>query len=124
MSEPILRSEDFPEGYRLTSTSRGLRIEFLGEGAEPLPLDADQLARFGLKFQHDIYHPAGESSTSSSQGMVDQILGSMDRALALLQNQPEQPARKWDIANLKRARTLLANLNEKYLDEILGQKTS
>ncbi len=116
MSEPILRSEDFPEGYRLTSTSGGLRIEFLGGAADPLPLDADQLARFGLSFQHESYHPPGEAS--SSQGLVNQILGSLDRALALMQSQPEQPARKWDIANLKRARTLLENLDEKFIDEI------
>ena len=111
MPDPILRSEDFSEGYRLTSTSRGLRIEFLGGEPRPLSLDADQLARFGLGYQQDYFQPTGEPSGPGD--MVNQILGSLDRALGLLQSQPEQPARKWDIANLKRARTLLAGLEGK-----------
>ena len=53
MSEPILRSEDFPEGFRVTSTSKGLRIDCLSEAGKALILDREKLATFGLRFQHD-----------------------------------------------------------------------
>ena len=53
MPEPILRSEDFPEGFRITSTSKGLRIDCLCEAGRALILDREKLASFGLRFQHD-----------------------------------------------------------------------
>ncbi len=53
MPEPILRSEEFPVGFRITSTSTGLRIDCLCEPGKVLILDRDKLASFGLRFQHD-----------------------------------------------------------------------
>ena len=53
LPEPTQRSEEFSEGFRLTRTSTGLRIDCLCEPGRVLILDREKLASFGLRFQHD-----------------------------------------------------------------------
>ena len=59
MPEPILRSEEYPVGFRITSTSKGLRIDCLGEVGKWLTLDRKTLASFGLTLSQ---HPRPEET--------------------------------------------------------------
>ncbi len=38
MTKAVIRSEEFPEGYRITNTARGLIIEPIGSDQKPLEL--------------------------------------------------------------------------------------
>ncbi len=120
MPEPVLRSETFPEGYRLTSTSGGLRIESVEPDPKLLELNRDKLAAFGLRFIDDHYidvRPGKEP-----EGVVDQMLASLDRAIDLLKMQEHRGSWKWDIDNLKRVWTILGGLGEKVVQQILDEE--
>ena len=48
MPEAVIRSENYLEGYRLTTTKNGLQIDTIRANPKPLRLDLEQLARLGL----------------------------------------------------------------------------
>ncbi len=120
MPEPILRSETFPEGYRLTSTSGGLRIESVEPDPKLLELNRDKLAAFGLRFIDD--HYIDVTRGKEEEGVVDKMLASLDRAIDLLKMQEHRGSWKWDIDNLKRVWTILGGLGEKVVQQILDEK--
>ena len=45
MPEAVIRSENYVEGYRLTTTAGGLQIDTIRADPRPLRLDLKQLAR-------------------------------------------------------------------------------
>ena len=120
MPEPVLRSETLPEGYRLTSTSRGLRIESVETDPKPLELNRDNLAAFGLQFADD--HYIDVTPGQEAEGVVDKMVASLDRAISLMQVQGHRGSWKWDIDNLKRVWTILGGLDEKVVQEILDEE--
>ena len=120
MPEPVLRSETFPEGYRLTSTSGGLRIEAVEPDPKLLELNRDKLAAFGLRFADD--HYIDVTTGGKAEGVVDQMLASLDRAIDLLKMQEHRGSWKWDIDNLKRVWTILGGLGEKVVQQILDEE--
>ena len=120
MPEAVLRSESYPEGYRITSTSTGLRIESTGLDAKPLCLDRDALAHFGLRFADDHYMDVTPSQ--EPKGVVDKMLATLDRAIDLMKMQKHRGSWKWDIDNLKRVWGILSGLDEKVVQEILDEE--
>ena len=120
MPEPVLRSESFPEGYRLTTTASGLRIESTGQDAQPLHLDRAHLAQFGLRFQDDHYIEVDPSQEPT--GNVDKMQVSLSRAIDMMKLQERRGSWKWDIENLKRIWTILGGLDEKVVQEILDEE--
>ena len=120
MPEPILRSETFPEGYRLTSTSGGLRIESVEPDPKLLELNRDKLAAFGLRFIDD--HYIDVRLDQEPEGVVGKMLASLDRAIDLLKMQEHRGSWKWDIDNLKRVWTILGGLGEKVVQQILDEE--
>ncbi len=53
MPEAVIRSENYLEGYRLTTTAGGLQIDTIRADPRPLRLDLKQLARLGLRLVDD-----------------------------------------------------------------------
>ena len=120
MPEAVLRSETFPEGYRVTTTGTELRIEVTSTIPRPLRLDRQQLAQFGLRFADD--HYIDVRLDQEPEGVVGKMLASLDRAIDLLKMQEHRGSWKWDIDNLKRVWTILGGLGEKVVQQILDEK--
>ena len=116
MPEPVLHSETFPEGYRLTTTGTELRIDPTEANPRSLHLDRDALARFHLCFQDD--HYIDVTTGKEAEGVVDKMLASLDRAIDLMKMQEHKGSWKWDIDNLKRIWTILGGLDEKVVQQI------
>ena len=116
MSEPVIHSQTFPEGYSVTTTGTELRIEVTSTIPRPLRLNRQQLAHFGLRFEDDHYidvRPGQEA-----EGVVDKMLASLDRAIGIMRAKEHQ----WDVENLKRIYTILGGLDEKVVQEILDEE--
>ncbi len=120
MPEPVLRSETFPEGYRLTSTSGGLRIESVEPDPKLLELNRDKLAAFGLRFIDDHYIDVTQGQ--EAEGVVDKMRATLDRAAYLMISQLPKSKWKWDVENLKRIYTILGGLDEKVVQQILDEE--
>ncbi len=120
MPEPVLHSEAFPEGYRLTTTGTELRIEVTSTIPRPLRLDRQQLAAFGLRFADD--HYIDVRPDQEPEGVVNKMLASLDRAISMMEIQKHRGSWKWDIDNLKRVWTILGGLGEMVVQQILDEK--
>ncbi len=120
MPEPVLHSETFPEGYRLITTGTELRIEVTSTIPRPLRLDLQQLAHFGLRFIDD--HYIDVTPGKETEGVVDKMLASLDRAAELMIRLESKSKWKWDIENLKRIYIILGGLDEKVVQEILDEE--
>ena len=120
MPDPVLHSQTFPEGYRVTTTGSELRIEVTSTIPRPLRLDREQLAHFGLQFADDHYMDA--TPGQEAEGVVDRMLASLDRAAYLMISQLPKSKWKWDIENLKRIYPILGGLDEKVVQEILDEE--
>ncbi len=115
MTKAVIRSEEFPEGYRITNTARGLIIEPIGSDQKPLELTRAQLASYGLR-----YSPAGK--TKLPQGIVDKMLATLDRAAQLMITQKPKSEWKEDVEILKRIFTIIGGLDEKVVQKILDEE--
>jgi hypothetical protein len=82
MPELILYTEDFREGYRITSTADGLLIETTDHHPFPLKLSREALTKFRLRLEDDHYIPLNAKRESGE--ILDGILASMNRAIELL----------------------------------------
>ena len=120
MPEAVLRSETFSEGYRITSTGTELRIEATEYQPRPLRLNREEMARFGLQFEHDHYIEIVTSEEPT--GVVDKMLATLDQAANLMISQLPKSKWKWDVENLKRIYTILGGLDEKVVQEILDEE--
>ncbi len=120
MPEPVLHSETFPEGYRLTTTGTELGIEAIKDHPRALRLDREKLAGFGLRFQDDHYIDVRPSQ--EPEGVVDKMLASLDRAAELMIRLEPKSKWKWDIENLKRIYIILGGLDEKVVQQILDEE--
>ncbi|MHC4177129.1 MAG: hypothetical protein ACYSWU_06465 [Planctomycetota bacterium] len=120
MPELVMHTETFTKGYRLTTTSGGLRIEPAGAMQYSFTLDREGLARFGLRFIDDHYldlRPGQEA-----EGNVDKMLASLDRAAELMIRTKPRSEWKRDIENLKRIYIILGGLDEKVVQQILDEE--
>lgn len=117
MPELVRKTETFPEGYRVTSTSTELGIEATLEHPRPLRLDREKLAAFGLRFAAD--HDIGVMSKPEIPGIVENMLGSLDRAAELMIRTKPRSEWKPDIENLKRIYIILGGLDENVIQQIL-----
>ena len=120
MPEPILRSETFPEGYRLTRTSGGLRIESVEPDPKLLELNRDKLAAFGLRCIDD--HYIDVRPDQEPEGVVDKMRASQDRTAELMIRLEPKSKWGWDIENLKRIYIILGGLDEKVVQQILDEE--
>jgi len=118
MSELILRTEDFGEGYRITSTGDGLLIQTTDHHPFPLKLSREALAKFRLRVEDDHYIPL--NAERETGGILEGILASLNRAIELLGDQGAE--RKWDNTNLRRAMILLGGLDEEVAERILREE--
>ena len=57
MPELVLHTEDFGEGYRITSTGDCLLIETTDHHSYPLKLTREALAKFRLRLEDDHHIP-------------------------------------------------------------------
>ena len=120
MPKPVLRSETFPEGYRLTSISGGLRIESVETDPKLLELNRDKLAAFGLRCIDD--HYIDVRPDQEPEGVVDKMRASQDRTAELMIRLEPKSKWKWDIENLKRIYIILCGLDEKVVQQILDEE--
>ncbi len=115
MTKAVIRSEEFPEGYRIKNTARGLIIEPIGSDQKPLELTRAQLASYGLR-----YSPLGE--TKHPQVIVDKMLATLDRAAQLMITQKPKSEWKGDVENLRHIFTIIGGLDEKVVQEIVDEE--
>ena len=120
MPEPIIRTENYVEGYRLTTTTGGLQIDTIRADPRQLRLDLKQVARLGLRLTGDRYIEAQPGQKAA--GIVDNMRESLSRAIDLMKLQERRGSWKWDIDNLKRAWMVLDGLDEKGAQKILDEK--
>ncbi len=120
MPEAVIRTENYLEGYRLTTTAGGLQIDTIRADPRPLRLDLKQLARLGLRLADDHYIEVqlGQKAT----GIVVKMRESLSRAIDLMKLQERRGSWKWDIDNLKRAWTVLGGLDEEAVQGILDEE--
>ncbi len=64
MPEAVIRTENYLEGYRLTTTAGGLQIDTIRADPKPLRLDLKQLARLRLRLVDDHYIDVDPSQES------------------------------------------------------------
>ena len=120
MPEAGIHSEKVPEGYRVTTTAGGLRIEPVGQQQVALTLDREALARFGLRLIDDHYLEMRPSPEAT--GIVNAMLGSIGRAIEVLRTHKDPAASCWDPENLKRAFVELDRLDEEGVQRILHEE--
>ena len=120
MPTPVIHTADFREGFRITSTGEGLRIQTVSYHADPIELNREQLAQFGLHFEQDHFIPLEKDK--KPEGVVDKILASLLHAMELMLQQGSDKKWKWDIANLRRAFTILSGLDEEVVQKILDEE--
>ena len=118
MSELILHTEDFAEGYRITNTGDGLLIQTTDHHPFLLKLSLEALAKFRLRLEDDHYIPL--NAEGETGGILDGILASLNRAIEMMGN--EGAERRWDITNLRRAMILLGGLDEEVVVRILREE--
>lgn len=117
MPELVLHTETFAEGYRLTTTSGGIRIEPVGPTQYAFSLDREALARFGLRFIDDHYLEVRRRPEAT--GILNSMLESIGRAIEVLRTRRETAAFQWDIENLQRAFLVLGRLDEDGVKKLL-----
>lgn len=120
MPEVVIHAADFAEGYQITSTSGGLRIKATDHHAEPLTLTRVELAKFGLRLADDHHIPLNPEG--EPEGVLDGLLGSVLRAIALMQKQKGAKKWEWDVQNLRRAFIVLGGLDEKVVEKIVREE--
>jgi hypothetical protein len=119
MSDALLYSESFSEGFALSRTTRELRIDTTDHRAPPLRLNSRRLARFGLQLR---YGPRFQKGLfDSPYETPDRLRASLDRAIGLMTRQKRKGAWKKDIENLQRAWMILDRLDEAAVQAILNE---
>src|SRR3972149_2636042 len=68
MPELVFHTSDFDEEYQITSTGAGLIIKATDYHAGPLQLGRNELAKFGLRFEHDHFPQA---KNAEPKGVLD-----------------------------------------------------
>lgn len=119
MSDSVLYSETFAEGFALSRTRRELRIDTPGSRARLLRLNSRRLARFGLQLK---YGPRFQKGLfDAPYETADRLLASLDRAIGLMTRQKRQPSWKGDIENLQRVWMILDRLDETTVQNLLNE---
>ena len=79
MPEAVIRTENYLEGYRLTTMAGGLQIDTIRPNPKPQRLDLDQLALLALRLVDDHYIEVQQTGQEAT-GSPDKMLATLARA--------------------------------------------